>query len=123
MPPPAGLAARNLLAHPDGLCSSFHVALDTMDARRLRADPTLASIPGFALLDTGDYEPVLALLSLHLFWRMQGMDILAHTRAANRDRRANARRLSGASGSSTASSTSRSSARRKASARCPRASA
>ena len=26
---------------------------------------------------------------------MQGMDILAHTRAANRDRRANARRLSG----------------------------
>jgi hypothetical protein len=95
LPPPAGLAARNLLAHPDGLCSSFHVALDTMDARRLRADPTLVSIPGFALLDTGDYEPVLALLSLHLFWRMQGMDILAHTRAANRDRRANARRLSG----------------------------
>ena len=69
------------------------MALDTMDARRLRADPGLVSIPGFLLLDTGDYEPVLALLSLELFWRMQGMDILAHTRAANRARRARPQKL------------------------------
>ena len=86
------LAAR-LVGPVDALCTSFHVALDTMDARRLRADPHLVSIPGFVLLDTGDYEPVLALVSLELFWRMQGMDILAHTRAANRERRARPRRL------------------------------
>lgn len=67
--------------------SSFHVALDTVKARRLRAEPQLVSIPGFLLLDTGDYQPVLARLSLDLFWRMQGMDILARTRAASRARR------------------------------------
>ena len=82
------------LADPvDALCTSFHAALDTIDARRLRADPHLVSIPGFILLDTGDYVPVLAVVSLELFWRMQGMDILAHTRAANRERRATPRRL------------------------------
>ena len=64
-----------------------------MEARRIRADPTLVSIPGFLLLDTGDYEPVLALVALQLFWRMQGMDILAHTRAAPRGRRARPRKL------------------------------
>ena len=72
---------QGLVGPVDALCTSFHVALDTMDARRLRADPHLVSIPGFVLLDTGDYEPVLALVSLELFWRMQGMDILAYTRA------------------------------------------
>ena len=86
------LAAR-LVGPVDAMCTSFHVALDTLDARRLRADPHLVSMPGFVLLDTGDYEPVLALVSLELFWRMQGMDILAHTRAANRERRARPRRL------------------------------
>ena len=85
--------AASLVGPVDGLCTSFHVALDTMDARRLRADPHLVSIPGFVLLDTGDYEPVLALVSLELFWRMQGMDILAYTRAVNRERRARPRRL------------------------------
>ena len=89
---PDALAAR-LVGPLDALCTSFHVALDTMDARRLRADPHLVSIPGFVLLDTGDYEPVLALVSLELFWRMQGMDILAYTRAVNRERRARPRRL------------------------------
>ena len=44
--------------------------------------------PGLVLLDTGDYEPVLALVSLELVWRMQGMDIVAYTRAVNRERRA-----------------------------------
>ena len=95
-PPPASISASVAagLLHPtDDLCASFHVALDTMDARRLRADPGLVSIPGFLLLDTGDYEPVLALLPLELFWRMQGMDILAHTRAANRARRARPQKL------------------------------
>jgi len=86
------LAAR-LVGPSEALCTSFHVALDTMDARRLRADPHLVSIPGFVLLDTGDHEPVLVLVSLELFWRMQGMDILAHARAANRERRARPRRL------------------------------
>jgi hypothetical protein len=89
---PDALAAR-LVGPLDALCTSFHVALDTMDARRLRADPHLVSIPGFVLLDTGDYEPVLALVSLELFWRMQGMDILAYTRAVNRERRASPRTL------------------------------
>ena len=89
---PDALAAK-LVGPLDALCTSFHVALDTMDARRLRADPHLVSIPGFVLLDTGDYEPVLALVSLELFWRMQGMDILAYTRAVNRERRARPRRL------------------------------
>ena len=86
------LAVR-LVGPVGALSTSFHVALDTMDARRLRADPHLVSIPGFVLLDTGDYEPVLALVSLELFWRMQGMDILAYTRAVNRERRARPRRL------------------------------
>ena len=86
------LAAR-LVGPLDAVRTSFHVALDTMDARRLRADPHLVSMPGFVLLDTGDYEPVLALVSLELFWRMQGMDILALTRAVNRERRARPRRL------------------------------
>jgi hypothetical protein len=85
--------AADLLRPGEGLCASFHVALDTMDARRLRADPSLVSIPGLLLLDTGDYEPVLALVPLDHFWRMQGMDILAHTRAANRERRARPRQL------------------------------
>jgi hypothetical protein len=89
----AGTVAAGLLRPTEGLCASFHVALDTMDARRLRADPGLVSIPGFLLLDTGDYEPVLALVPLELFWRMQGMDILAHTRAVNRARRAKPRQL------------------------------
>jgi hypothetical protein len=77
-----------LLGEIDVLTTSFHVALDTLDARRLRADPNLVSIPGFLLLDTAEYEPVLGLVPLPIFWRMQGMDILAHTRAANRARRA-----------------------------------
>ena len=85
--------AASLVGPLDALSTSFHVALDTADARRLRADPHLVSMPGFVLLDTGDYEPVLALVSLELFWRMQGMDILAHTRTANRERRARPRRL------------------------------
>ena len=90
VPPPA---SSGLDPAAEALCTSFHVALDTMDARRLRVDPDVVSIPGFVLLDTGDYEPVLALVPLHLFWRMQGMDILAHTRAANRERQARPRRL------------------------------
>jgi hypothetical protein len=72
---------------------SFHVALETMDARRSRELPDEVRILGFVLFDTGDYEPVVALLPLDLFWRMQGMDILAHTRTANRERRARPRRL------------------------------
>jgi hypothetical protein len=68
--------------------TSFHVALDTFDARRLRDDPEQVSIPGFLLFDTGEYATVCALVPLQIFWRMQGMDILAHTRAANRHRRA-----------------------------------
>jgi hypothetical protein len=89
---PARLLA-DLIGRIESQSTSFHVALDTMDARRLRADPNLVSIPGFLLLDTSDYEPVLGLVPLHLFWRMQGMDILAHTRAANRQRRARPRHL------------------------------
>jgi hypothetical protein len=73
--------------------TSFHVALETMDARRSRNLPDEVRILGFVLLDTGDYEPVVALIPLELFWRMQGMDILAHTRTANRERRARPRRL------------------------------
>ncbi len=82
-----------LRGHVDALPTSFHVALDTLDARRLRTDPNLVSMPGFLLLDTGQYEPVLGFAPLALFWRMQGMDILAHTRAANRQRRAGPRAL------------------------------
>ena len=94
-PDPGGLDALavRLVGPLDAVRTSFHVALDTIDARRLRADPHLVSIPGFVLLDTGDYEPVLALVSLEIFWRMQGMDILAYTRAANRERRARPCRL------------------------------
>lgn len=71
----------------------FHVALETMDARRSRELPDEVRILGFVLFDTGDYEPVVGLIPLELFWRMQGMDILAHTRTANRERRARPRRL------------------------------
>jgi len=71
--------------------TSFHVALDTFDARRLRDDPELVNIPGFLLFDTAEYATVCALVPLQIFWRMQGMDILAHTRAANRHRRADTR--------------------------------
>jgi hypothetical protein len=73
--------------------TSFHVALETMDARRSRDLPDEVRILGFVLFDTGDYEPVVALIPLELFWRMQGMDILAHTRTANRERKARPRRL------------------------------
>ena len=73
--------------------TSFHVALETMDARRSRDLLDEVRILGFVMFDTGDYEPVVALIPLELFWRMQGMDILAHTRTANRERRARPRRL------------------------------
>ena len=73
--------------------TSFHVALETMDARRSRDLPDEVRILGFVLFDTGDYEPGVALIPLEIFWRMQGMDILAHTRTANRERRARPRRL------------------------------
>ena len=85
--------AATVLGLVDDPRTSFHVALDTIEARRLRADPQLVSIPGFLLLDTGDYEPVLALVSLDLFWRMQGMDMLARTRAVSRERRTRPRVL------------------------------
>jgi hypothetical protein len=88
----AGTSAR-ALSTSDAVPTGFHVALDTMDARRFRAHPNEVRIQGFALLDTGDYEPIVALVPLQLFWRMQGMDILAHTRHANRERRARPRRL------------------------------
>jgi hypothetical protein len=83
--PPIFAALRDRI---DALATSYHVALDTLDARRLRADPNLVSIPGFLLFDTAEYEPVLGLVPLPIFWRMQGMDILAHSRNANRQRRA-----------------------------------
>ncbi len=89
--PPQAVAAPIFAAlrdRIDALATSYHVALDTLDARRLRADPDLVSIPGFLLFDTAEYEPVLGLVPLPIFWRMQGMDILAHARTANRRRRA-----------------------------------
>jgi len=94
VPPPDGAAPifAALRDRIDALTTSYHVALDTLDARRLRADPDLVSIPGFLLFDTAEYQPVLGLVPLPIFWRMQGMDILAHTRTANRQRRAGPRR-------------------------------
>ena len=83
----------SLLAPRSPEPTGFHVALETMDARRSRDLPDEVRILGFVMFDTGDYEPVVALIPLELFWRMQGMDILAHTRTANRERRARPRRL------------------------------
>jgi hypothetical protein len=76
-----------LLCMADAPQTSFNVALDTMAAQRFRECPNEVQIEGFILLDTGIDEPVLALVALDLFWRMQGMDILVHTRSSNRDRR------------------------------------
>lgn len=82
-----------LLCMADVPPTSFNVALDTMAAQRFRECPGEVRIEGFILLDTGNYEPVLALVALELFWRMQGMEILAHTRSANRERRVRPRKL------------------------------
>lgn len=81
------------LCMADAPQTSFNVALDTMAAQRLRECPNEVRIEGFILLDTGIYEPVVALVALELFWRMQGMDILAHTRSDNRERRVRPRKL------------------------------
>ena len=90
--PPPGRGPAQVLAglrdRIDKLSTSFHVGLDTVEARRLRADPDLVSIPGFLLFDTAEYEPVLGLVPLPIFWRMQGMDILAQARSASHARRA-----------------------------------
>lgn len=90
--PPPGHGPAKVLAglrdRIETLSTSFHVALDTVEASRLRADPDLVCIPGFLLFDTGEYEPVVGLVPLPIFWRMQGMDILAQARTASRDRRA-----------------------------------
>ena len=64
--------------------ASYHVALDTMMARRSRHRPEEVAIDGFLLFDTGTYELVTAHIPLDVFWRMKALDILGHVRSENR---------------------------------------
>jgi hypothetical protein len=68
--------------------ASYHVGLDTMMGRRSRHRPEEVAIDGFLLLDTGEYELVIALIPLDVFWKMKALDILGHVRTANRARAA-----------------------------------
>ena len=84
--------AARLVGPLDALCTSFHVALDTVDARRLRADPHIVSIPGFVLLDTGLRAGACARITRALLANA-GNGHLSYTRTVNRERRARRRRL------------------------------
>jgi Zn-finger nucleic acid-binding protein len=77
---------------PPGPCParpvSYHVGLDTMMGRRCRHRPDEVTINGFLLLDTGEYELVIAHIPLDVFWKMKALDVVGHVRTANRARAA-----------------------------------
>jgi hypothetical protein len=77
--------------HRTSAAASYHVGLDTMMGRRSRRRPDEVTIDGFLLLDTGEYELVVAHVPLEVFWRMKALDVVGHVRTANQARAARPR--------------------------------
>jgi hypothetical protein len=74
--------------HHASAAASYHVGLDTMMGRRSRHRPDEVTIDGFLLLDTGEYERVIAHVPLEVFWRMKALDVVGHVRTSNQTRAA-----------------------------------
>lgn len=81
----ASLATRIAAMRPHET-TGFHVAFDTMQARRGRSDPERIGVNGYLLLDIGQYRLVTVVIPLPIFWQMKAMDTVAVTRTLNRMR-------------------------------------
>ncbi len=84
-PSSASLATRIAAMRPEGP-TGFHVAFDTMQARRGRSDPERIGVNGYLLLDIGQYRLVTVVIPLPIFWQMKAMDTVAVSRTLNRMR-------------------------------------
>lgn len=82
-PSTASLATRIAAMRPEGP-TGFHVAFDTMQARRGRSDPEQIGVNGYLLLDLGQYRLVTVVVPLPIFWQMKAMDTVAVSRTLNR---------------------------------------
>ncbi len=92
--PSASLANRIAAMPPEGP-TGFHVAFDTMQARRGRSDPERIGVNGYLLLDIGQYRLVTVVIPLPIFWQMKAMDTVAVSRTLSRMRADQAKERAG----------------------------